>query len=133
MSDKKALITAALKKLGPSSPRVIADETGIDPGALGFHLRTMAKAGTLTATGTTMNRVYTLVAGAAAPTRATPPQKRSKKARKQKRARTAAVERFIPAIDADARLVIVNGAEPHIFNPEQTSAIAALLLGHFEA
>jgi hypothetical protein len=29
--------------------------------------------------------------------------------------------------------VLVNGGEPQIFNPEQTEAIATLLLGHFEA
>lgn len=35
--------------------------------------------------------------------------------------------RFIPAVDAESRLIIINGHEPLIFTDEQTEAIATLL------
>lgn len=50
-----------------------------------------------------------------------------------RRARPPEAKRFIPAYTADDRLVLVNGGgEPQIFDPEQTAAIATLLLNHFE-
>ena len=70
----------------------------------------------------------TTAATTAAPT---PPQP-GKKRKYAKSARPAAAVQFIPAIDAENRLVLVNGSAPHIFNPQQTQAIADLLLMHFE-
>jgi hypothetical protein len=44
----------------------------------------------------------------------------------------APAERFIPTVDERSCLVIVNGAEPHIFNEAQTAAIASLLFLHYD-
>lgn len=129
MSSKKDEILAAIKKLGPSSPTQVANSTGMDPSLAGYHLRAMAKAGTLTATGKTTGRLYAIGDGKAA-TRSTP--QKGKKPPKAPRAKPAEAERFIPAIDSDNRLVLVNGSEPLHFTAPQTEAIAALLLQHFE-
>lgn len=41
---------------------------------------------------------------------------------------------FIPALDADNRLVCVNGGgSPHVYSSAQTERIATLLLQHFKA
>ena len=79
------------------------------------------------------------------PTPPTPPQGRreNKKpggkkrgARKAKKTRTPRAARpaevFIPAVDADTRLVIVNGGPLLHFTEEQTVAIATLLANHYE-
>lgn len=71
-------------------------------------------------------------AAPAVPASPPPGDKRAKKRKYRKAPRPTAAAPFIPAIDADSRLIIVNGAEPHIFDPQQTEAIATLLATHFE-
>jgi hypothetical protein len=64
------------------------------------------------------------------------PKKRKKRhAKKPHRApRTARpAERFIPTVDAELGLHIINGAAPLSFDPEQTLAIATLLFNHYKA
>jgi hypothetical protein len=39
--------------------------------------------------------------------------------------------RFIPVVDAEKCLHIINGGEPVSFNDEQTAAIATLLFQHY--
>jgi hypothetical protein len=75
--------------------------------------------------------------------RAPPPQERTqKKARKQKKHRKApaartprtarpTAERFVPTVDAEKRLHIINGGAPISFDDSQTEAIASLLLQHY--
>lgn len=143
-------ITAALKKLGPSAPRVIADSLGLEPSTVGYHIKEMLKAKTLQATGATLNRVIALP-DQKIDAEITPPQRR-KPSRKKKgngagykkkpKARKARAPRataptpehpFIPAIDADMRLVCLNGGAPAVFSVAQTEKIATLLLQHFKA
>lgn len=133
-AEKKEQILAALKKLGPSSPGVIANSTGIEPSLCGYHLKTLRAAGAITATGRTSGRVYALAGGEGGGKTASPPLRRKKKRkyRKAKRPRAAMAQMFIPALDGETRLVIVRGAAPQIFSPEETKAIATLLLQHFE-
>ena len=63
---------------------------------------------------------------------ATPPQKQKKPRKYTRRARAAAAERFIPTVDVDKRLILVNGGEPQVFTEPQTLAIAQLLFQHYE-
>lgn len=144
MSDTKQQILAALRKLGPSSPLVIADKIGVAGSACGYHLRAMSAAGELKAQGKSNSRVYALpdqeFPAAGAPPQAQKPKKKKKagKRGKAKKARatltrTTAPE-FIPGLTADGGLVIVGHADaPLTFNPEHTSKLADLLLAHFEA
>jgi hypothetical protein len=72
---------------------------------------------------------------------AAPPQERKRQKprqhRKAHRARQApaprAAERFVPTVDADLRLHILNGGAPVSFDGPQTEAIATLLLQHYKA
>lgn len=142
--DARDSILAGLKKLGPSSPRVLADHLRQDPSALGNHLRAMKKEGLIKAAGTTINRVYAL------PDQkfeeAPPPKAGKKKAKKgkgKKAKKSAAAPRrqkreaepaLTVAITADHRLLLVGeGKDPQIFSVEQTSLIADACLSHFEA
>jgi DNA-binding transcriptional ArsR family regulator len=139
-------ILAALKKLGPSSPGAIADHLETEAGKLSYHFKQLLDAGTMKATGSGRRRQLALAdqAFAAAATEAAPPQRRKKhkKAKHAKPARRAAArrapraavpaERFIPTVDAERRLVIVNGGEPLIFSDAQTEAIATLLFTHYD-
>jgi len=140
-------ITAALRKLGPCAPAALAAELGCKRDALMYHVRAMLAVRAVQLGGTRMNRVLALpdqeIAGASPP----PPQRRkpSRKkkgsgagskpgARPARAARPAAEPFFIPAIDADGRLVCVNGSgDPVVFSSAQTERIATLLLKHFEA
>jgi DNA-binding Lrp family transcriptional regulator len=138
--DQQEQILAALKKLGPSAPRVIADTTGLDPSVCSYHLLALLKAKALKAAGTSNDRVYALHEQKLQSTPSAPPQKRKAPAKRRKAAKsaqpraTARPSAFLPAMTADLSLVLVNGtAAPQIFNPEQTQAIADLLLNHFEA
>jgi len=132
--DIQEKILTALKKLGPSSPRVIADQVGIDPGKVSYALGRLLKAKTLKAAGTSNDRVYAL------------PEQKLESHRKKKnngkakdKARAPQPPRtetplFLPALTEGNGLVLVRaGEEPLIFNPQQTLAIAGLLLTHFEA
>jgi DNA-binding Lrp family transcriptional regulator len=143
---KKDDILAALKKIGPCAPAALAKQLGAEPSALAYHLKIMLDAGTIKAAGASAARRLALpeqeFGTGSSPT---PPQHR-RKARKSKgkskhgkarRARktplASPAERFIPTVDAASRLVIVNGAEPLIFDEAQTTAIAALLFQHYKA
>lgn len=138
-------ITAALRKLGPISPGELADHLGVSREALATPLKAMLDAGAVKATGVTKSRRIALPDQKFESTRSAPPQQRRKqhkrrrhgKAKRPQRAprttRPAATERFIPAMDAENGLVIVNGGEPVIFTPAQTQDIATLLLQHFKA
>jgi DNA-binding Lrp family transcriptional regulator len=143
-------ILAALKKLGPSSPGQIAEHLGTEGTKLSTHFKALLDAGTIKATGVTRGRRLALPdQDLAAP--APPPAARAHQApqgearqaaaprqgperaarRSSARERPAPAERFIPAVDKDARLIIVNGGEPHIFSEAQTEAIASLLFQHY--
>lgn len=134
MNQKREQILAALKKLGPSSPTAIANATGISPSLTGYHLRALLKDDQVKATGRSNDRVYALpdqkLDGA-------PPQERKrKKKRKAHAPRTraaAAKTTFLPTVDADRNLVLINDGTIARFNDAQTLAIATLLSQHYEA
>lgn len=146
MTPKEA-ITAALRKLGPASPTVIANATGDAVSKVSYHLRSMLAGKELKASGKTMGRLYALPEQNFPEAGDTPPQggkrkkkgKRpgSKKTRKPRRARTprATAKRssFTPAITCDHALVLIEDGVVRTFTPEQTSAIADLMLAHFDA
>lgn len=124
-------ITAALRKLGqPSAPTAIANELKSDPAQVGYRLRAMAEEKSLLASGKGRGRVYALpdqkLAGA-------PPQKGKPRRRKKSKApaaRAAAV-RFIPVVDVEKQLHIINGSGAVSFDTPQTEAIATLLAQHW--
>lgn len=133
-------ILAALKTLGPSSPRALADHLKVDPGKLSYHLRTMLAAKTIQASGTTSGRLYALpgqkIDGATPPPSRKKHTKKAKgKHRKSRAARQAttapaaeSATAFVPAYTADGRLVIVaDNTPPQIFSTAQTEAVAQLL------
>lgn len=148
MSLKPEQITAALQKLGPSRPGEVADHLGIEPYQLAYQLKKMLDAGTVKATGSATARRIALPDQKFDETPA-PPQPRAtkpKKHRKAKRARKATTKRtpsaarpadaapaprFIPTVDSERRLHIINGAAPISFDDVQTEAIADLLLQHY--
>ena len=135
----KEQILAALKKLGPSSPTAIGNTLGAEPSSVGYHLRNMLKDKSVKAAGTSNDRLYALPEQPIEGVKAAPPQERRKrkKAGNRKgatpsRAR-AATPLYLPAFTAEQGMVIVqDGQAPQIFSPEQTQAIADLLLIHFE-
>jgi DNA-binding transcriptional ArsR family regulator len=136
-------ITAALRKLGPASPTAIANQVGAEPSAAGYHLRRILKAKELIASGTSNNRLYALLdqkldRQSAPPQSHRAPSKSKKSGHVKKKAYRAAptartAERFIPTVDVDLGLHIINGREPLSFNAEQTEAIATLLFNHYKA
>lgn len=137
----KEQFLAALKKLGPSKPGVIADHLGVEYQNLKRAVREMLAAGEIKAIGKTAGRVLMLPDQKLEDRTGAPPQRRQKpknrrKAKHARKARTApaarSTERFIPTVDIDRRLVIVNGGDPVIFNGEQTLAIAELLFNHYD-
>lgn len=143
MSITPDQITAALKKLGPSSPGALADHLHVEQSALMYHVRKMIGAKTLKAAGTTANRRIALPEQEIET--ATPPQerrapakgKKAKGGRKAKKARKARTPRtaeplFIPTVDVDTNLVLVTGAGVQRFTEQQTLAVATLLAAHFE-
>lgn len=139
MNQKREQILAALKKLGPSSPTAIANATGISPSLTGYYLRALLKDDQVKAAGTSNDRVYAL------PDQkldGTPPQERKqkkggkRKAGKKTRAvrpRTAAETTFLPTVDAERNLVLIDGGSVTRFNDAQSLAIATLLSQHYEA
>lgn len=134
-------ILAALKKLGPAAPRAITDEVGVDQSIVSYHLRELVKAKALKASGTTSARVYALPEQKLEATKGAPQRRKKSKgngrrAKPKPRAPRAqpTAPLFLPAITEDWRLVIVQQDGVHaVFTPEQTQAIADLLLTHFEA
>jgi DNA-binding transcriptional ArsR family regulator len=143
----KETVLAALKKLGPCKPGELADYLEVERPVITAHLKPLLDSGEVKATGATMSRRIALADQkfdeASTPT---PPQRKQqsrkpKSGRKTRQhrtphrsaARAEPTERFIPAVDAQQRLVIVNGGEPLVFTDEQTSAIADLLLQHYKA
>lgn len=137
----KEKILAALRKLGPRAPTAVANEIGESSSKVGYHMRAMAEVKELKASGNGRARIYGLPDQDLARPEEAPPQQRRATARKPRRktaakkaapaARTA--ERFIPVVDAERRLYIINGAEPIAYNESQTLAIATLLQQHYEA
>jgi hypothetical protein len=141
----KDQIAAALRKLGPSTPAALATELDATRNTLQYHLKAMLADKAVHAAGNRLNRVVALpdqkIEGA--PPQSRKPPRRKKKsngtAKKTKRApraaRTSTPEAvFIPAIDAECRLVCINGgAAPTVYSEAQTQRIATLLLKHFEA
>jgi hypothetical protein len=133
-------VTAALRKLGEASPPLaIANALGADPQKTGYRLRAMLGEKALIAFGSGRGRTYALPDSERP---STPPQsdraptKRKKRhAKKPHRAPRAArpTERFIPTVDAELQLHIINGAAPVSYNEAQTAAIATLLLAHYKA
>lgn len=143
MAVTKEQILAALKKLGPSSPGALADHLEVDqlPGTL---IKQLLDAKELKATGAARGRRIALpdqqFDAADAPPQQRKPKAgkkrkgpKAKKARKAPRARTAdtPAPRFIPVVDAEKRLHIINGSEPVSFSDAQTEAIATLLFQHY--
>jgi hypothetical protein len=132
-------ILAALKKLGPSAPGAIAKEISEKPEHVGYHMRAMAVAKALKAGGAGRARHYALpdqdLAGhKAPPQRDSAPRKPAAKPRAAApAAATRPAERFIPVVDAEKRLYIINSGEPLSFNEAQTLKIAELLFVHYEA
>ena len=133
MIDKEQIL-AALKKLGPSSPTAIANSMSAEPSAVGYHLRAMLKDKTLKAAGASNSRVYALPEQKFEAATGAPPQERkySKRAKPAGTRTAEPVGIFLPAFTADQRLVVLNGVVPQLYSPEQTQAIADLLLQHFE-
>jgi DNA-binding transcriptional ArsR family regulator len=142
------LVLAGLKKIGPCSPGNLADHLEVEPAALGYHLKKLLDANAIKANGRSNARRIALPDQKFDEAATPPPQQRKQqKARKPKGGRKTRqhrtphraaeraqpAERFIPAVDAQQRLVIVNGGEPLVFTDEQTSAIADLLLQHYKA
>lgn len=136
-------ITSALRKHGAISPGALAQHLGVDqlPGQL---IKTMLEENTIKAAGAARGRRLALPDQEIKGVTDAPPQPRkqrkAKKARKPKKARTAQAprtaapaERFVPTVDSEKRLHIINGAAPLSFNDEQTAAIATLLLQHYGA
>lgn len=137
MRDK---ILAALKKLGPSGPTAIAREIGAEPHQVGYHMRAMEADKTLRAAGKGRHRYYGLPDQDLADRKAPEKHSAQRKPRKAPKSRAPnaapaplAAERFIPVVDAEKRLYIINGAEPLSFDGKQTLAIAELLFAHYEA
>lgn len=60
--DYEPSILAALKKLGPSAPRVLLDEVGGSEKKLSYYLRKLRRTKQLKATGTSNARMYALPA-----------------------------------------------------------------------
>lgn len=138
-------ITVGLKKIGPTSPGALADHLHVELPALRYHLKKLLDAGTIKAQGTTANRRIAMPdqkfeePNEPETTKQTLRKpKKGKKAKKRKAApakqaaRAPAAERFIPTVDADSRLCIINGAEPMFFSEEQTEKIAELLFVHYK-
>ena len=141
----KEQITAALRKLGPSSPDALATELGCARPALQYHLKAMLGDKTITNSGTRLSRIVALTEQklAAAPT---PP---STGAWRRRRKTTAPARREAPAPSSprttsplevihpgDRRRLppgVVNGAQALVYTALQTETIAQLLLQHFKA
>jgi hypothetical protein len=145
MTISKEQITAALRKLGPSSPGALADHLQVERSALSPHIGAMLVAKELKAAGVTKSRrialpdqkIYETTTRSAPKKSKRAPAKKPKKSRKKSPARApnaAAEPEVLPAFTADDRLVLVRGAQPPlIFSPADTQAIATLLCSHFEA
>jgi hypothetical protein len=131
------------------SPNALAKRIGGGMKAtnLSYHLRAMLKDKTLTAIGATTGRQYAIADGAPPqqrkakkPTKKTRPAKTTRKPTKPRKpaapppaAPVDAPEAFPPALTVDKRLVLVGmNAPAQIFTPEQTLAIADLVLDQFE-
>lgn len=143
----KEQILAALKTLGASSPRALADHLKVEPGKLSYHLRALLAEKSIQASGTTAGRLYALpgqkMDGAAPPSG----KKRKKKAKGKRRKTAGRTARapatapaaegatgFLAAFTADSRMVVLDGAAPpQIFAADKTNAIADLILTHFKA
>lgn len=140
-------ILAGLKKVGPYSPGALAAHLEVEPGALGYHLKKLLDAKELKSAGTTANRRIALpdqqfedeTDERTKPAKPRKPKarrgaadKKTRRAKARKAPRPRAAELFLPACDADSRLVIVNGGAVQHFTEEQTAAIATLLAGHYE-
>ncbi len=141
MNNKREQILAALKKLGPSSPGVIADKIGVADSACGYHLRVLAAAGELKVQGKSNSRRYALpdqeFEAADAPPQDRKPRKKTKQRKsantRTTRARPAAEPEIIAAITHDARIVLIENGAVKTYSPQQSSAIADLVLTHFSA
>lgn len=140
MSLTKDQITAALRKSGPMLIGALASSLDVDRAALQYHLKGMPD---LKYGGSRIARQVALADQKIEAAEDTPPKKRNGKARKGHRAKKPAPRptppkqpdepEFLPAVTADARLVILNGVHrPQIFTPQQTEDIATLLGGRFE-
>jgi DNA-binding Lrp family transcriptional regulator len=135
-------IIAALKKIGPCRPGELADHLEVEHSAIGYHLKKMLEAGTLKAIGNSAARRIGLPdqtfeeAGAPPQPRAKPKARKQKKHRKAPKARAPQAARpaecFIPVVDAEKRLHIINGGTPVSYDGVQTLAIAELLFAHYE-
>lgn len=138
-------IIAGLKKIGPCRPGELADHLHLEHSALGYHLKKLLTAGAVKATGTSLARRFALLdqkfeepTQPETTTQLRKPKKGKKakkhKARKPQPAapRAQSTERFIPTVDADSRLHIINGGEPMSFDEDQTEKIAELLFVHYK-
>lgn len=118
-------IRSALKKLGPTPPVRIADHINVEIKKASYHMRGMLAAGELKAAGTSMDRRYAL------PDQKLPGASAKHKPKKDAQPKAQA-PLFLPALTEDYRLVVVQDGGHHIFDQEQTQALADLLLTHFE-
>lgn len=138
-------IIAGLKKIGPCRPGELADHLHLEHSALGYHLKKLLEAGIVKATGTSNARRVALPdqkfeesTGPDAPPQRRQKRESHKKAKHPRKAprRTApaarTAERFVPTVDAELRLHIINGSDPVSFSEQQTADIAALLLQHYD-
>lgn len=138
-------ITSALKKIGPCSPGKLAEELGVEQ-LPGLVLKQLIEDETIKAAGAARGRRLALPDQKIEDAKGAPPQKRKKprkgkKAKKPRKPQTRrappaarSAERFMPMVDVERRLVVINGgAEPLIYTAEQTLAIATLLFNHYEA
>jgi len=153
MADIRIQIADTLKRLGPSQPWQIADALGLESGKVGHHLRAMLAAKELKARGASRGRTYALpdqdLAAADAPPQ---PRNGKKKAAAKKRAAKPAPAKkrrarraprpaaprdaapvFLPAIASGRRLACIGtDGSRHVYSPEDTLAIADVILENFD-
>lgn len=123
--DYEPSILAALKKLGPSAPRVLLDELGGSDSKLSYYLRKMRMAKQLKATGRCNARIYALPAQRLRG--ATSAAERSSKAAPPPEAQPAAV---LASKTADGRIVLCfagRAEAPIVLAPHFSTPLAELL------
>jgi len=128
--DIDEAILASLKKLGPSAPRRIADDAGIDPAKVTYAGTRLRKARLIKTAGATLNLVWALpeqkIEMPSAPPRKAKKAKKAKSARKPDR-KSSAVGRAA----ANARRA--NGASIRVAAESLDAQIRAKLDAEFAA
>lgn len=141
-------ILASLKKLGPSSPRVLANDAGIATADIRKAGERLRRLGLIKVAGATTQRMWALpdqkLDGAAPPQRKKKPRKSAaRKGRKlgrppglpSKASKPAADQRangFLAALTGKKELVLIEDGRHTVITRERTLAIVDLVLANFE-